>query len=128
MNGATAATAANGPFNYKGSNVTFAAVIDGLSNTLFVGERHIPNWKYGASPADMSIFNGDFGTPFARAGLTSPLADGPSGNGEFGSYHIGICQFVFGDGAVRALRTSIDGTNLSNLANRKDGQVITTEF
>jgi hypothetical protein len=40
----------------------------------------------------------------------------------FGSYHPAVCQFVFGDGAVRALAVTIDPTALSLLANIADGQ------
>ena len=44
---------------------------------------------------------------------------------KFGSYHPGVCQFVFCDGSVRAIRNSIDTANLRRLAVRNDGEVIT---
>jgi prepilin-type N-terminal cleavage/methylation domain-containing protein len=127
LNGTTDSTCANGPFNYKGPRVTIGHVIDGLSNTFFVGEKHIPNFNFGKSP-DSSVYNGDHGSSFKVAGLGAPLANGPTGSGQFGSYHFGICQFVLGDGAVRPVSVSIDATNLGRLANRRDGQVISAEF
>ena len=127
QNGTTEATAANGAFRYKGPKLTFSSIPDGQSNTLFVGEKHIPNFQFGQG-RDSSIYNGDHGSSFKKAGVASPLARGPLGTGEFGSYHPGICHFVLGDGSVRALAVSIDPTNLGYLANRQDGQVITAEF
>jgi Protein of unknown function (DUF1559) len=44
---------------------------------------------------------------------------------KFGSWHTGICQFVFCDGSVRVIRNSIDTANLRRLAVRDDGEVIT---
>lgn len=118
---------ANGAFIYKGGNLTFDQIQDGLSNTLFVGEKHIPNSKYGDAP-DSSIYNGDNGSSHKQAGVGAPLAKGPSGSGQFGSYHPGICQFVMGDGGVRPLSVSIDVTNLGYLANRHDSHAIAIDF
>jgi len=42
---------------------------------------------------------------------------------KFGSDHAGICQFLFTDGHLAALSTSIDLTVLNRLAVRNDGQV-----
>ncbi|MFN5291260.1 MAG: H-X9-DG-CTERM domain-containing protein, partial [Planctomycetia bacterium] len=41
----------------------------------------------------------------------------------FGSYHNGVCQFVFCDGAVKALNVSVSTTALQRFALRDDGQV-----
>jgi Protein of unknown function (DUF1559) len=43
---------------------------------------------------------------------------------KFGSYHPGICQFVFADGSVHALSTATDVLALQYLADIRDGQVI----
>jgi prepilin-type processing-associated H-X9-DG protein len=43
---------------------------------------------------------------------------------KFGSYHPGVCQFVFCDGSVRAIRNNIDSATLRRLAVRNDGEVI----
>ncbi len=127
MNNTTDATAANGPFWYKGSPLRFTSILDGLSQTLFVGEKHIPNFQFGTG-VDSSIYNGDHGSSFKQAGTGALLARGPTGSGQFGSYHTGVCQFVMGDGSVKALTVSIDATNLARLAHRKDGEVITVDY
>ena len=119
----TSQNACNGAFQYKGVPLTFADTRDGLTNTLFVGEKHIPNSRFGYSP-DSSIFIGDHGGSMKKAGVGAPLAKGPAGSGQFGSYHPGVCQFVLGDGSVRAIAVSIDATTLGHLANRHDGQVV----
>jgi len=109
--------------------LTFASVRDGLSNTVFVGERHVPIDKFGTqSGYDTSIYNSDhmlhccgrFGGP--GYGLARSASDPPGGN--FGSYHPGLCQFVFGDGSVRALSNQISTTTLRSLCVRNDGEVI----
>jgi prepilin-type N-terminal cleavage/methylation domain-containing protein len=119
---------ANGAFWLGGKpKILFSMFADGLSNTFLIGEKHIPRFEFGRGP-DGSIYNGDHGSSFKRAGVGAPLAKGPRGSGQFGSYHTDICQFVFGDGAVRPVAVSIDLTNLGRLANRQDGEVITYGF
>ncbi len=118
---------ANGAFIYKGGNLTLERITDGLSNTLFVGEKHIPNSNFGNAP-DSSIYNGDNGASHKQAGVGAPLAKGPSGSGQFGSYHPGLCQFVMGDASVRAVSVSIDVTNLGYLANREDGHTVAVDY
>ncbi len=44
---------------------------------------------------------------------------------QFGSYHPGICQFVFGDGHVRPISAKTDTVLLGYLAQRSDGQFVT---
>ena len=120
--------AANGPFRYKGADLTFAHVTDGLSQTLFIGEKHVQLGTFGRAP-DTSIYNGDHAGSFRKAGIGASLARAPTVAGSvFGGYHPGICQFVLGDGSVRALNVSIDATNLGRLASRDDGEVITTNY
>ena len=122
---------ANGVFLYGNTRgesrgmLSFQSVHDGLTNTLFIGEKHIPDDNFGQPFADNSTFNGDNGAPFAKAGVGSPLAKGISDTiAEFGGPHPGVCLFVFGDGSVRALSISMSNTTLGNLANRHDGQVV----
>ena len=65
-----------------------------------------------------------------KAGVGAALAREPNAGGSaiFGSWHPGVCQFVMGDGSVRALAVSIDLNALGWLAQRDDGQVITAGF
>lgn len=117
--------AANGAFVYKGYNLRFNQILDGLSNTIFVGEKHVPINSFG-NPPDTSIYNGDNGGSHRQAGVGAPLAKGPNdpGSSVYGSWHPSICQFVLGDGTVRSLRVSIDLVTLGYLANREDGNVV----
>ncbi len=104
-------------------------VRDGPSNTLFIGEKHIPNFRFGHAP-DSALYNGDFRN-FARAGVGAPLSKGPQNTSTsliFGSYHNGVCLFVMGDGSIRGLSVAIDLTNLGRLANRNDNLPITVDF
>jgi len=119
MNIPEGAKPGDGAFRYKGKPLTFADMRDGLSNTLFVGEKHIQNYRFGKS-GDSSIFNGDHGGGMKKAGVGAPLAKGPPASGQFGSYHPSVCQFILGDGSVRALKVSIDPVTLDRLANRHD--------
>ena len=116
--------AANGTFWYKGAPLVAAHVRDGMSNTLFVGEKHVPNYQFGISN-DGSIYNGDHAGSWRKAGTGVSLAQGPTTTGSrFGSYHPGKCPFVLGDGSVRWLSTSMDNTTLDRLADRDDGLVV----
>jgi prepilin-type N-terminal cleavage/methylation domain-containing protein/prepilin-type processing-associated H-X9-DG protein len=112
------------------SSVTsFNSITDGLSNTLFVGDKHVPPEDFGLwAGGDTSAYNGDWPTPFSRcAGPGFGLARFPTDryNSNFGSYHSGgMCQFVMGDGSVRGISPSIDTSTLGLLASRNDGQPI----
>lgn len=114
-------------------------ITDGTSATLMVGEKHLrpgtfgintpsdPNPQYG----DGSIYNGDHPWVISRAaGPGIPLATAPNDPfppARFGSWHIGVCQFVMCDGHVVAIPTKTSETILGHLAQRNDGQA-TPEF
>ncbi len=118
------------------SQTKFATIHDGLSNTLFVGEKHLIPGTFGtnvpnninASAGDGSIYNGDHPWVISRVAGTGNflLALNPTVpfRSQFGSWHPGVCQFVMGDGSVRPLPVSIDGTTLRRLAQRNDGEVV----
>jgi prepilin-type N-terminal cleavage/methylation domain-containing protein len=109
----------------------FSQVSDGLSNTLFAGDKHVPSNRLGEGGWDSSTYNGDKGSAFRKAGPGAALARSPTQTtgGIFGSYHAGVCQFVLGDGSVRSLPVTIDTTTLGRLADRADGLVLgSSEF
>lgn len=115
----------NGAFQAV-TGVRFMEISDGLSNTLLVGEKHVPRGKEGVSPWDCGLYDGHNPSCNTRAaGPGFPLAASGNDQGwEFGSRHPNLCQFVFCDGSVRILMSSIDRVLLGLLSQRNDGQVI----
>jgi prepilin-type N-terminal cleavage/methylation domain-containing protein len=103
--------------------VTFASITDGLSNTILVGEKHVPVGFFGQAVWDCSLYNGDYPSCNCRgAGPQFPLSQDPADDAlGFGSYHPGICQFVMGDASVRTLSVNTDPAILALLANPADG-------
>jgi prepilin-type N-terminal cleavage/methylation domain-containing protein len=129
--------AAYSQFGQSLGSVTFTHVTDGLSNTIFLGEKHVPLNSFGYGTLDCSLYNGDYWLCCSRsAGPNYALAQSPSDvpsnlfsnpfypNIGFGSYHPGICQFVMGDGSVRPIANSTDPGILALLANIADGQPV----
>jgi prepilin-type processing-associated H-X9-DG protein len=104
----------------------FADITDGLSNTLMVGEKHVPRGSETRHPWDCGIYDGHNPACSTRAaGVAFPLATHASDPGwKFGSHHPGLCQFVFCDGSVHCLVTSIDPVILGLLSQCNDGFVI----
>jgi prepilin-type N-terminal cleavage/methylation domain-containing protein/prepilin-type processing-associated H-X9-DG protein len=132
---ATAQVAANGQLISSQPQTSLASISDGTSNTLLAGEKHVPLSKFGQSGpswGDGAIYNGDFprnfcriaGPPSFSLGQSPDDLDGPW-HCRFGSYHSGICQFVFADGHVGSLNNQIDLTTLQRLAVINDGQTVT---
>src|SRR5205814_3200698 len=119
------------------SNTRMPLVTDGTSNTFLAGEKHIPKGCFGRPKVgDGPFYSGSWSAiPGRIAGFEDPIARGPldmlpSGGvvdgifaRRFGSWHPGVCQFVFCDGSTRGVRVTIDSTNLRRLAVRHDGEV-----
>jgi len=123
------------------SNTRLAVIEDGTSNTFLVGEKHVPVKMFGRlKVGDGPIYSGAWSAfPGRLAGIEDPLARGPTDilpsagvvDGiyarRFGSWHPGICQFVFCDGSTRQIKTSIDSLTLQALAVRNDGRTPTQD-
>ena len=135
-------------------------ILDGLSKTVIVGEKHItqnyvgkccggnngPNgrdgwiyWNRGNGPNGYGEYwiAGSVDKGLARdamdgqeLGCTAlPASTGCNLNGPaLGSWHSGICFFLFADGAVRPLAVTITPSILQNLGYAKDGVVIDIEM
>jgi hypothetical protein len=114
----------DGPFQ-SGTGYRFADFTDGLSNTLWVGEKQIPIGKHGVGGWDCSLYDGAFPKCSTRAASRiHPLTTNPRDTRPlFGSRHTGIVQFCFADGRVRALPETIDLVTLELLGMRSDGLV-----
>ena len=126
-----------GDFRFVGNELAFKFkhVADGLSKTLFVGEKHVPTDYFGINQhGDSSAYNSDNLLISARvAGPGYGLVRNPDWNDYyhgtgwnlyFGGPHIGVCLFVFGDGHVVGLGTDINETVLGYLATKDKGEVI----
>jgi prepilin-type N-terminal cleavage/methylation domain-containing protein/prepilin-type processing-associated H-X9-DG protein len=97
-----------------------AAILDGLNNTLLIGEKHVRR-AFLSPPLDASPYNGaevEFSARFA--GQAWPLAAGDEQVSLFGSWHPGGVPFSMCDGSVRTIVTSIDNDTLELLAARND--------
>jgi Tfp pilus assembly protein PilE len=116
---------ADGAFVYK-KGLELREFKDGLSNTLLIGEKHIPAQRRGLYPYDGVLWDGHNPKPNTRgAGPDLPLATSQAQmHWSFGSEHPGICQFIFVDGSVQRLRNTIDPVILGLLAHRADGYAI----
>lgn len=100
-------------------------ITDGLSNTIFIGDKHVPQNRFGYGGIDSSAYNGDKGSAFRKLGPGSPIERVlTSTSSRFGSYHTGVCQFLFGDGAVRAIPVTMNTTILGYMADIADGQTV----
>jgi hypothetical protein len=125
------------------SSISFKRVSDGLSKTILAGEKHVPEEALGS---DGAAFNGDDTSNYARVGgPTAPIALGSSdlttcgSDGKcpprvrcacdnFGSWHPGICHFIFADARLDELDVTIDPKVLSLLTDRADGTAIPESY
>lgn len=94
----------------------------GESHTMLLGEKHaLPDHLGDADFGDGSLYNGGKPASFSRiAGPDNPVArwiDEPFNN-NFGSWHQGVCNFLFADGSVKALAKDISPTVLGQLGRR----------
>jgi prepilin-type N-terminal cleavage/methylation domain-containing protein/prepilin-type processing-associated H-X9-DG protein len=108
--------------------IRIADIDDGTSNTFMIGEKHIQKGMLNDPITDGLIYSGSENQTYhRRAGISWPLAISPTVvvNFQFGSWHTGVCQFVFADGHAQAIKNSTPGAVLALLANRADGQVVT---
>lgn len=99
---------------------------DGTSNTVMVGEPHIPHGEMTKSPYNGPAYLGRYFQNFSRIGGPGvPLAHSPEDQRgtiySFGSAHTGVVHFALSDGSVRGISTSVSSRVLGNLCNRHDG-------
>ena len=124
----------NGAF-LRNSKFTVAHITDGLSNTLFIGERNSAHSKTtwaGAVPgglvtADQSpnpVGNAEYAPALVLAhGNATHLPNDPTvwDADTFYSRHNAGVNFLYGDGSVRTISASISGSVYESLIGRNDG-------
>ena len=112
---------------------TFASVTDGLTNTIFIGEKYVNKLHTGLPGgwADGAILNGDHPETFMRLGgfglglaKNSSVDFAPGDLPVFGSAHPSVVNFAVGDASVHSLPTDISEAVLQGLCSRKDGQPV----
>ena len=117
---------------FLNSRLRLSKVFDGLSQTILLGEiRDVSDslgWVSGtrSSLRNTSILNdpktfdqNSYGVP-----VTAVEPAGSLRVGGFGSFHTGGAQFVFADGSMRFISTSIDEETYRKLGNRADGELL----
>ena len=116
----------NGCFQLGPKGIRINAITDGTSNTIQVGEKHIPLGKQGVGWWDCSQYNGDYYLCSTRSGgVGYEVATNPAQvKWAFGSAHIGTVQYVFDDGSVHSINSSVQTTTMALLCDRADGLVI----
>jgi prepilin-type N-terminal cleavage/methylation domain-containing protein len=104
---------------------------DGLSNTLFVGERHtLTHQTRGPFWADsFNLYSKGAAYPYSITLIPDYDKCASQVNANFckygwGSFHTAGISFLFGDGSVRSLNTAIDMNVFMALSTSNGGEVI----
>ncbi len=117
---------------FLNSAIRYEDIMDGSSNTIFVGEKFIDpddlGWASGtrSSLRNTSSLNNDLAFDPTPPG--DFVAGDPTAVGGFGSFHAGGAQFAFGDGSVRFLSETLDTEIFQSLGHRSDGKLIGDNF
>jgi len=112
---------------YRNSNLRFAEVTDGLSNTLLVGELSWDGGYYGSWLAGIS--NGQAlcyaakNVAYPLNSLAIDLTYDEWNDTSFGSDHPGGANFAFGDASVHFMSENVDLQAYKAAASRNMGEV-----
>jgi prepilin-type N-terminal cleavage/methylation domain-containing protein/prepilin-type processing-associated H-X9-DG protein len=140
--------ASNNGVLFLNSAIRFEDITDGTSQTIFLGEKSNDGlgegWASGtraslrnsgsginrtsnpSSPVSLAGDDGDDGGGAAN-GVAGTSFDTLSFVGGYNSRHPGGANFAFGDGSIRFLKTSIGIGTFRLLANRADGEIISSD-
>jgi prepilin-type N-terminal cleavage/methylation domain-containing protein len=108
-------------------------VMDGLSNTAFVGEKQLHQTVQGTSGGDNEAWNNSgwdqdherFGYTLPQPDSMHPTSASPTFWSErFGGPHTGVVLMVVGDGSVRPINYNISAANWLNFCLINDGNVV----
>ena len=106
--------------------VNFRDILDGLSNTLMIGED-VPKYNYHSA---WFFSNGDYCSchrPLNYLPKTAPTGPGswPT-DMSFRSLHPNLVQFAAADGSVKSLRDNVDFTQYRALCTRAGAETVPT--
>lgn len=123
---------------YSFSKIKFRRVVDGLVNTLAIGERHIPEpteepavgqhyWQgdtafFAADNPDTILAVPPHG--LREDGTEAKPEDGEKPRESFGGPHPGVTLFAYLDGHVAPLNNDTDLVTLGRLSAIGDGEII----
>ena len=115
---------------FQRSTIGFAAITDGTSNTVMIGEKHLfdENYENGRDLGDdMSYLCGD-DFDMQRWTNLPPIPDSDMGSGDrmvtsFGSAHNGGANMANVDASTRFVSFDVDEVVYQNQGNRRDGFV-----
>ena len=120
---------------FLANNVSDRDVIDGLTNTIFIGEA--PEALHGLWAGHKNFFDqsaplnarlaGPGRTPWASCLTTVAASWGRLGcdfGQEYHSYHVGGAFFTLGDGSVRFVRDSINPGIWVAISTRTGGETV----
>jgi len=116
--------------------IDFAAVTDGLSNTLLCGEARVHRGfmeasggccsdnepAYNSGWADDTVRHGNNNPP--APDISNPSISAGTVDGDFGSSHPGTMNGVMADGSTRGFSFTIDAETFRRICVRNDGLVV----
>jgi prepilin-type N-terminal cleavage/methylation domain-containing protein len=110
---------------YLNSRTRFRDIKDGLSKTIFAGER---SSKLGAS-VWVGVVHGADANMERVVGSADHPPNAPQGHfDDFSSHHPTGAHFVMGDGGVRLITDDVDELVYQSLATRKGGEQVGSDF
>lgn len=103
-------------------------ILDGLSQTLLVGEKRMNvTWLGTPQDDDNEGYTAGWNTDTMRSTAKEPLADfngAGDGDDRFGSSHPGLFHVTLADGSTRSIDYSIDKTVFRQLGDIDDGEIL----
>jgi len=104
--------------------LTQGSIPDGTSNTILVGEKHLPQGGYGGGwGGDNEGYSCGWDWDIYRVGNNQPAPDSDTWDTDnFGSAHPSSFNVVFADRSVRSVKYSVDITVFRYACMRNDGQ------
>ena len=107
--------------------------VDGTSNQILIGEKHIPQGILGTdttafrhdqnylAATDSNARDWAIGRAVCEQYPLASPRDTANPQRYFGSWHSGVCNFLIGDGSVRAISVTAPGKTVGSMVHVSDG-------